>query len=95
MLSPVSRKLGNNAAPGWQVLLFVGAGSMGFLIILAFGDFVYKYTYGYRAYSDLIFQHADTRMVAAWYLRDATVRFGATLMPSTVGDATWKIVGPR
>jgi hypothetical protein len=47
------------------------------------------------AYSDLIFQHTDTRIAAAWYLRDATVRFGATLMPSTVGDPAWKIVGPR
>jgi hypothetical protein len=47
------------------------------------------------AYSDLIFQHTDTRMTAAWYLRDATVRFGLTLMPSTVGDPAWRVVGPR
>jgi hypothetical protein len=53
-VSPVNGKLGNNAAPGWQVLLFAGAGGIGFLIILAFGGFVYKYTVGYRAYSDLI-----------------------------------------
>lgn len=54
MVSPVNGKLGNNAAPAWQVLLFAGAGSIGFLIILAFGDFVYKRTLGHRAYSDLL-----------------------------------------
>ena len=53
-MSSVNGKLGNNAVPGWQVPLFAGAGSIGFLIILAFGDFVYKYTRGHRAYSDLI-----------------------------------------
>jgi len=53
-LSPVNGKLGNNTAPGWQILLFAGAGSIGFLIILAFGNFVYKYTSGHRAYSDLL-----------------------------------------
>lgn len=53
-MSPVKAKLGNNAAPGWQVLLFAGAGSIGFLIILAYGDFVYKHTRGHPAYSDLI-----------------------------------------
>jgi hypothetical protein len=47
------------------------------------------------AYSDLVFQHTDTRMAAAWYLRDATVRFGATLMPSSVGDPAWRVAGPR
>ena len=53
-MSPVNGKLENNAAPAWQALLFAGAGFIGFLIILAFGDFVYKHTLGYRAYSDLL-----------------------------------------
>ena len=47
------------------------------------------------AYSDLIFQHDDTHMTAAWYLSGETVRFGLTLIPSTVGDPAWKIAGPR
>ena len=46
-------------------------------------------------YSDLIFEHADTRTTAAWYLNAATVRFGATLIPSTVGNPAWAIAGPR
>lgn len=53
-MSAVKEKPGTNATPGWQVLVFVGAGSIGFLIILAFGDFVHKHTSGHRAYSDLI-----------------------------------------
>jgi len=53
-VSPVNAKLGNNATPGWQILLFAGAGSIGFLIILALGDFVHKYTHSHRAYSDLL-----------------------------------------
>ncbi len=53
-MSAVNRKLGHNATPAWQVLLFAGMGSIGFLIILAFGDFVYKHTLDHRAYSDLI-----------------------------------------
>jgi hypothetical protein len=54
VLSPANGKLGHNATPGWQVLLFAGAGSIGFLIILALGDFVYKHTRGHPAYSDVI-----------------------------------------
>jgi hypothetical protein len=51
---PVNGKLASDAAPGWQVLLFAGAGFIGFQLILAFGDLVHKYTSGHRAYSDLI-----------------------------------------
>ena len=47
------------------------------------------------AYSDLVFQHTDTRMTAAWYLQGSSVRNGVTLIPSTVSDPAWKIVGPR
>ena len=53
-MSAVNGKLENSATPGWQVLLFACAGSIGFLIILTCGDFVYKHTRGHRAYSDLI-----------------------------------------
>jgi hypothetical protein len=53
-VSSVNGRLGNKAAPGWQALLFAGAGSIGLLSILAFGDFIYKHTRSHRAYSDLI-----------------------------------------
>ena len=46
-------------------------------------------------YTDLIFQNSDTGQAAAWYLLGSTMRFGATLMPSSAGDPAWKIVGPR
>jgi glucose/arabinose dehydrogenase len=44
---------------------------------------------------DIIFQHAISGSVAAWYLNGATVRGGINLSPSNVGDANWKLVGPR
>jgi VCBS repeat protein len=47
------------------------------------------------AYSDLVLQHTDTRMTGAWYLQGSIVRFGLTLIPSSVSDPAWKIVGPR
>jgi hypothetical protein len=47
------------------------------------------------AFSDLVFQHADTGQLAAWFLRDNTVRFGTMLNPSSVTPTTWKIAGPR
>ena len=47
------------------------------------------------AYSDLVLQHADTGALAAWYLRDSTVRFGVMLNPSSVSPSSWKIAGPR
>jgi len=42
------------AAPGWQVLLFAGLGSLGFLVILAFGDFVVKHAKTHRSYLEEI-----------------------------------------
>ena len=47
------------------------------------------------AFSDVVFQHADTGMLAAWYLRDSMVRFGVMLNPSSVSPSSWKIAGPR
>jgi hypothetical protein len=47
------------------------------------------------AYSDVVFQHADTGQLGAWYLRDSMVRFGLLLVPSLPSPNTWKIAGPR
>jgi len=44
---------------------------------------------------DIIFQHVPSGDVAAWYLNGVTVRNGIYLNPSNVGDANWKLVGPR
>lgn len=46
-------------------------------------------------YSDLVFQHADSGLLAAWYFADATFRFGIMLNPSILNDAAWKVAGPR
>jgi glucose/arabinose dehydrogenase len=44
---------------------------------------------------DILFQHATTGTLAAWYLERETVRFGVVLNPSNAGDPNWKLVGPR
>jgi hypothetical protein len=44
---------------------------------------------------DIVFQHAPTGTVAAWYLSGETLRGGSYLNPSNVGDSNWKLVGPR
>ena len=44
---------------------------------------------------DIVFQHAPTGNVAAWYLNGETFRFGTYLNPSNTGDSNWKLVGPR
>jgi hypothetical protein len=47
------------------------------------------------AYSDLVLQQTDTGALAAWYLRDSSVRFDVLLNPSSVSPNSWKIAGPR
>ena len=47
------------------------------------------------AYTDLIFQHVDTRVAAAWYLQGNLVRFGLTLVPETIPVPDCRIIGPR
>ena len=47
------------------------------------------------AYSDLLLQHTDSGMTGARYLQGSIVRFGVTLIPSTISDPAWKIVDPR
>ena len=44
---------------------------------------------------DLLFQHAATQDVAAWYLDGEMLRFGLRLDPSNAGAAAWRVVGPR
>jgi hypothetical protein len=44
---------------------------------------------------DIVFQHAPTGNVAAWYLNGETFRFGTYLSPSNTGDPNWKLIGPR
>jgi glucose/arabinose dehydrogenase len=44
---------------------------------------------------DIVFQHAPTGIVAAWYLSGDAVRSGIYLSPSSVSDPNWKLVGPR
>ncbi len=47
------------------------------------------------AYSDIVFQNTNTGDLAAWYLKDAQLRFGLLLVPSSVGTPGWSLVGPR
>jgi hypothetical protein len=44
---------------------------------------------------DLIFQHALTGGLGAWYLDGETVLFGGSLNPWHAGDVNWKMIGPR
>jgi hypothetical protein len=44
---------------------------------------------------DVLFQHAVTGRLAAWFLSGETVRFGAVLNPQSPGDTAWRVIGPR
>jgi len=44
---------------------------------------------------DIVFQHAATGDVAAWYLNAETFRVGTFLNPKNLGDSSWTLVGPR
>jgi minor extracellular serine protease Vpr len=46
------------------------------------------------AYSDVVLQNTNTGDLGAWYLKNATVKFGLMLVPSSVGVAG-SLVGPR
>ena len=45
--------------------------------------------------TDLLFQHASTGDVAAWFLERETVWMTTGVTPSNLGDPNWKLVGPR
>jgi glucose/arabinose dehydrogenase len=45
--------------------------------------------------ADIVFQHASTATLAAWYLNGESLRFGTVLNPPSAGDSHWHVVGPR
>ena len=47
------------------------------------------------AYSDVVFKHDSTNLLAGWYLQGMTVNGGISLFPTLEGYPYWKIVGPR
>jgi len=44
---------------------------------------------------DLLWQHETSGQIAAWFMNGATLMSGGSLVPGTVADLNWKIVGPR
>lgn len=47
------------------------------------------------AYSDVVLQNTNTGDLGAWYLRGTSWKFGALLVPSSVGTPGWSLMGPR